>query len=460
LEVLRVGGDPLKRITKARFFVVLAILLFLWIFSYTLLDRLSYSLAFIGAVIFTFGVLAGVALGCMHLIKRYFPRTIDYTYRQGLLNLFRPNNQTLVLILSIGLGTFLISTLYFTKDILVAKTNVSQTEQEANLIMLDVQKKQKEQLIKTLESNKVPVIDNVPIVTMRLHKIKDKLVNDLRTDTTRQVRGWILNHEFRTTYRDELVESELLQEGEWVEELQPGDPIKISISDNIAEDAKLGIGDTLVFNVQGMLMETTIGSIRQVDWSRVQLNFSIVFPKGVLEEAPQFSVISTYANNEKESANLQRELVSKYPNVSILDLRQVFNIVEDILNKVSWIINFMAFFSILTGIIVLIGSVRNSKYQRIKESVLLRTLGAKNHQILRISALEYIFLGLLGSLLGILLALISSTLLALFVFQEPFIPSVIPFLIFLPGITLLVLLIGLSNIKGVLQSSPLQVLRR
>ncbi|WP_339635103.1 FtsX-like permease family protein, partial [Bizionia echini] len=119
-----------------------------------------------------------------------------------------------------------------------------------------------------------------------------------------------------------------------------------------------------------------------------------------------------------------------------------------------------AFFSILTGVIVLIGSVRTSKYQRIKESVLLRTLGAKNKHILQISALEYVFLGLLGSLVGMLLALISSFCLAVFVFKEPFLPSSTPFLVFLPGITLLVLGIGLSNIQTVLRSSPLEILRR
>ena len=234
----------------------------------------------------------------------------------------------------------------------------------------------------------------------------------------------------------------------------------ISISDNIAEDAKVTVGDDIVFNVQGVLMKTKVGSIRTVDWGRLQLNFSIVFPKGVLEDAPQFNVLTTYVPDESSSANLQRDVVAKFPNVSVIDLRQIYTVVEDILDKVSWIINFMAFFSIITGIIVLIGSVRNSKYQRIKESVLLRTLGAKGKQILKISALEYLILGLLGSLVGILLALVSSLLLAILVFKEPFVPSVIPFLIFLPSISLLVLVIGLSNIRVVLSSSPLEVLRR
>jgi len=295
---------------------------------------------------------------------------------------------------------------------------------------------------------------------MRLHQIKDELVNAIRKDTTSNMNQWILNHEFRVTYRDSLLESEEILEGTWTSAIGQGKPILISISDNIARDAALEIGDQLIFNVQGVLMETTIGSIRKVDWGSMQLNFSVVFPAGVLENAPQFNVLTTYVPNEASSADLQRDLVKKFPNISVLDLRQVYTIIEDILDKISWIINFMAFFSILTGIIVLIGSVRNSKYQRIKESVLLRTLGAKSKQIIQITALEYMYLGIIGSLVGIFLSLISSQLLAIFLFKEPFIPSVVPFLVFLPGITVLVLLIGLINIRSVLKSPPLEVLRR
>jgi len=460
LEVLRVNEQASQEPKKVRFTVFLIILSFLFLFSYWLLQDVAYAIGFVIATLITFAVLAGVALLCIKLIRKYFPKRWGFTARQSLLNLFRPNNQTVVLVVAIGLGTFLISTLYFTKDILLSKTEVGQTAGSANLIILDVQSEQRDALKQTITSQGLPIVDNIPLVTMRMHRIKDQLVNDMKKDTTKQVRGWILNHEFRTTYRDSLIASEELSEGVWTSELKSGDPIVISISDNLAKDAKVGVGDAIVFNVQGVLMETTIGSIRKVDWGKIQLNFSIVFPKGVLEKAPQFNVISTSAPNEVASANLQRDLVQKFPNVSILDLRQVITIIEDILDKVSWIINFMAFFSILTGIIVLIGSVRTSKYQRIKESVLLRTLGAKNSQILRISAFEYVFLGLLGSLVGILLALVSSLFLALFVFKEPFTPSLIPFLVFLPGITILVLGIGLSNIQTVLRSSPLEVLRK
>ncbi|WP_271393256.1 ABC transporter permease [Aequorivita sinensis] len=460
LEVLRVNGDTSKQSRKASIVAIAVIVLFLYSFSYWLLRDWMFALAFIGGIMVTFGILSGIAIGAMKLVRTFFPKSAGFTTRQSLLNLFRPNNQTVVLLVAIGLGTFLMSTLYFTKDILLDKAEIGQTSESANLITLDVQPDQVREVVNTFKANGLQVLNNIPLVTMRMHSIKNELVNNLRTDSTAQIRGWVLNHEFRTTYRYNLIDSEEIVKGEWVPLQKPREIVQISISENLAEDANVTIGDSIVFNVQGVLMPTVVKSIRKVDWANLQPNFTILFPSGVLEDAPQFYVLSTNAPTEASSAKLQRDLVSKFPNVSVIDLRQMFTVVEDILNKVSWIINFMAFFSILTGIIVLIGSVRTSKYQRIKESVLLRTLGAKSKQILTITALEYLFLGILGSLLGILLALISSLLLAVFVFQEPFTPSLIPILIFLPGISLLVLGIGLSNIREVLRSSPLEVLRK
>ena len=460
LEVLRGETDNLQKPKKARILVSIAILLFIFLFSFWILKSALYGIIFTIGILITFAIMAGVATLFIKGIKRFFPSSWGFTKRQSLLNLFRPNNQTMVLVLAIGLGTFLISTLYFTKDILLAKTSLENKKIDANIILMDVQKAQAAALLNTFESNGLEVIDNIPIITMRMEKIKGKTVNEIRKDTLIKMRKWMLNREFRVSYRNHLVATEELLEGEFIGKAEKGKPIYVSIADNMAKDANLKLGDAVTFNIQGVLMETIIGSIRKVDWTSMKVNFMILFPEGVLEKAPQFNVITTYVPTEERSADLQRDVVQNFPNVTILDLRQVFTIVEDILDKISWIINFMAFFSILTGFIVLIGSVRNSKYQRIKESVLLRTLGAKSKQILQITALEYVYLGLLGSLTGILLSLVGSQLLATLLFKEPFIPSLIPFLVFLPVITILVVVIGLSNLKSVLQSPPLEVLRK
>ena len=257
-----------------------------------------------------------------------------------------------------------------------------------------------------------------------------------------------------------MIRSETTTEGDWPAKITKEGYIPISLAQNVADDAEVALGDIIVFNIQGVLMNTVVAHLREVDWARMQINFSILFPSGVLENAPQFHVLTTNLPDAKSSAKLQRQLVRLFPTVSIIDLRQVITVIEDILNKISWVINFMAFFSILTGIIVLIGSVRTSKYQRMKESVLLRTLGAKDRQILKITALEYLYLGLLGAGMGVILALFGSWLLAQFVFETSFTPSIAPFALVLPAITTLVLIIGLLNSRTVIKSSPLVVLRR
>ena len=460
LQVLRIQEGVSSKTRRANGLVMGVILLFLFAFSWWLLKKVSFALAFVAGILIVFAILTGIAVLFMRIIKKNFPDSWGFIARQSLLNLYRPNNQTLVLLLAIGVGSFLISTLYFTKDILLAKTSLEANAKSPNLILMDVQTDQTREAAQSIRDHGLTVIDNFPIVTMRMHSIKGRAVNDIRQDTTRTINRWILNHEFRVTYRDSLVASETLASGEWNPEYKVGGAIPISLSDNVARDAEVVEGDTLVFNVQGVLMETIVANTRAVDWGRMQMNFSVIFPPGVLENAPQFHVLSTNAPDEKASAGLQRELVRKFPTVSIIDIRQLIGLVQDILDKIAWVINFMAFFSILTGIIVLIGSVRTSKYQRIKENVLLRTLGAKARQILKITALEYLYLGVLGSSLGILLSLVASQLLATFVFKTDFMPSWIPFLMVIPGITFLVMLIGLLNSRSVLNSPPLEVLRK
>lgn len=460
LETLRRQTGTNKRSGKAELGVLAAIFLFILFFSYWLLRDWRYSISFVLGIIVTFAILAGIAKLFMKAIRENFPSTWGFPARQSLQNLFRPQNQTLTLVLAIGVGTFLISTLYFSKDILLAQASLDSQSNSPNLILLDVQTGQESDVAKTIEGNGSRVINDIPIVTMRVQSIKERSVNEIREDTLSDINSWVLNHEFRVTYRDSLTNSEVLSAGEWISEVETTDLIPISISDNFAEDAVVDVGDPLSFNVQGVIMNTEVASIRTVDWSQMQPNFSIVFPEGVLESAPQFRVMTTKVENEEASATLQQQLVRSFPNISIIDLRQVLTVVENILNKIAWLINFMAFFSILTGIIVLLGAVRTSKFQRIRESVLLRTIGARSKQILKILALEYFYLGVLGTLSGIILSLISSLLLAWLLFDATFVPSLFPFLVLFPGITLLVMFIGLTNSISVIKSPPLEVLRK
>jgi putative ABC transport system permease protein len=220
------------------------------------------------------------------------------------------------------------------------------------------------------------------------------------------------------------------------------------------------LGDTMVFNVQGTLMTTTVSSFRDVNWGEVQTNFLVVFPTGVLEEAPQFHAMLTHVPNPQVSALFQQDIVREFPNISIIDLALVLRVLDDIFNKIGFVIRFMAGFSILTGLIVLIASVLISKYQRLQESVLLRTLGASRKQIFAITALEYFFLGSFAAFTGILIALAGSFSLAKFSFEAEFKPEILPIVAVFLFVSLMTVFIGLINSRGILSRPPLEVLRQ
>ncbi|SDQ97213.1 ABC transporter permease [Flagellimonas zhangzhouensis] len=460
LQTLRVVQEPESRSKWATTAVGLGIVLFVFSFSLWLLDDVMRALFFVIGLLVVFLILTGIAKLFMTALQKFFPHSWGFIARQSLKNLFRPQNQTLVLVLAIGIGTFLISTLYFTKDMLLEKAAIEDRANSANMILMDIQSQQVESIAQTIQAAEMPVIDKIPIVTMRVDALNGRPVDEIRKDTTSQVGRWILNHEFRVTYRDSLIGSERLLFGNWVSKVDSDKDVPISVSSDFSKMAKVSVGDPVSFNVQGKIMSTVVQSVREVDWSRLQPNFSVVFPAGVLEKAPQFGVMTTRTNDDLGSAKLQQQLVSKFPNVSILDLKRILSLLEDILGKISWVINFMAFFSIFVGVAVLMGAIYSSKHQRVKQGALLRTLGAQGSQILKMIAIEYSVLGFLGAFMGVVLAVLGSSLLAYMLFETTFVPSWIPFAIILPAITFLVFALGVGNSISIVKNSPLSVLKK
>ena len=192
----------------------------------------------------------------------------------------------------------------------------------------------------------------------------------------------------------------------------------------------------------------------------MQPNFFVVFPTGVLELAPKFYVVATRAETPADSARLQQAIVREFPNVSAIDLTMLLETLDGIFSKVAYVVRFMALFTVATGLIVLIGAVATGRYQRIREVVLLRTLGATRRQLRQMQLVEYAILGLLGALVGGGLALGGNALLAHFVFK---IDPVVPWgglVIATLSVVAVTLLAGLLSNRGVSDHPPLEILRQ
>ena len=428
-------------------------------FTWWLIRDWKETLWFMGGIAAAFLLLFGVARLLMVLLRRFFPKGWSYVWRQGIANLFRPENQTVLLVVTIGLGTMLLSTLFLIQNLLLRQVEFSGSGNQPNMVLFDIQTSQKDTVAAMVRAHNMPLLQQVPIVTMRLESIDGRTKMQDEADSAKALRRWVWDHEYRVTFRDTLIDTEEIIEGQWEGVHQPGQPIKISISDNLQRDMHAGVGTKIVFNVQGTRLETVVGSVRKVNFSRVQTNFLVLFPQGVLEPAPQFHVIVSRVNSAEQSAAFQSELVQRYPNISAIDLTQILKSVDEVLNKVSFVIRFMALFSILTGLLVLLSSIYQGKFARIRESVLLRTLGASRKVILRIIALEYLLLGALACLAGVGLSVAGAWALAHFAFKIPFQPDWWPLALTFGVITLITVAIGLLNSREVVRKPPLEVLR-
>ena len=409
-----------------------------------------------------YALLFGLAKLLMTLAKQVLRPSFPFVWKQGIANLYRPHNRTVLTTVSLGLGAFLVLTLYLTQQLLLNELSSSNQRDQADLVLFDIQTDQKEAIAALIQSRHLKVADEAPVVTMRIASLKGVEIESLLGDKKEAIPHWALRHEYRSSYHNRLRSGEKIVAGQWVSKVDRGasvNPIPISIEEGIAKDLRVGLGDEIVFDVQGVPLRTKIASVREVDWRRVQPNFFVVFPQGCLEEAPAFHVMTLRVNSPEQSAALQREVVQRFPNVSAIELTLILQTVEAILNKISMVIRFMAVFTVGTGLLVLTGAILTGRFQRIRESILLRTLGASRAQILNILVIEYLCLGVLSALIGMLLAVTASWALSIWVFHVHFKLFALPLFIALALICAITTLIGLLASRGILNHPPLAVLR-
>ncbi len=448
-ENQQIKRDPLK------WLVYCLMLVFVFGFTYLQMKSVIQTVAFTLAILIALLLLMLLSKLLLFLVKKFLPETLSYLWRQGFANLYRPNNQTLMLTVAIGLSTTFIGTLFFIQNILVQRVTLSSSANQPNMVMFDIQQSQKEELNKLTQAYNLPLMNQVPIITMRIEEINGK---KLGADSSKrnESRG-----EIRATYQDTLTAAEKITEGVWTNKVASTEnaPIYVSLEQTYAKRIKVKLKDKILYNVQGMLIPTVVGSIREVNWGSFQTNFRVVFPTGVLEAAPQFFVLMTKVPSKEISAKYQSDVVTKFPNVSMIDLELILKLLDELLSKISFVIKFMAGFSMATGWIVLLSSVLTSKNQRIKESILLRTLGANKKQILIINAVEYFFLGVFATAAGLILALTGSWLLAKFSFDASFSPPLLPIAVLFGTVVSLVVITGVSSTRGILNQPPLKILR-
>ena len=462
LHVLRSGfEDDFVRPDPLRYAVYAAIGAAMWAVGALQMSSWRLGLAFSLGMIASFAVLAGVAEIIIWVARRVRTGGLPYTWRQGIANVHRPNNRTALLMLSLGLGTFMLLTLALTRASLLAKLRGLDLGDRPNLMFFDVQADQIERLRAIARREGVPLAKTTPIVTMRLSTLKGRTVEEIGADKASTVPAWALRREYRSTYRTTLDDTEQVTAGKFEGTAPAGEArVPVSVEAGLAKDLQLNLRDELDFNVQGVAVKAVIGSVRQVDWQRMQANFFFVFPAGPLEGAPVTYAAAARTPSADDAARLQKAVAKEMPNVSAIDLGFVVRLLDGIFTKIAWAISFLASFTVATGVVVLVGAVLMGRHQRVREAVLLRTLGAQRWQLRQIMLAEYTVLGLLAAATGGGLAVLANGLLAKFLFKVSAVPPVPWLAAAVAAVTALTIVTGLLANRGVSEHPPLEILRQ
>jgi putative ABC transport system permease protein len=235
---------------------------------------------------------------------------------------------------------------------------------------------------------------------------------------------------------------------------------RISVEQDLAAELAVGVGDEIVWDVQGIPVVSRVASLREVEWARFEPNFFVVFAPGALETAPQSFVTLTRIADPAARGRFQRRLAERFGNISTLDLSLLQEALERLVDRVVLAIRFMALFTLGVGVLVLVGALATSRYQRVREGALLRTLGASRAQVYRVVMAEYLSLGLLASAVAVVLAAAAAGAVTRFVFEGTFSLPMLPIAVLTLSVVALTVIVGLANSRDVVRRTPLEVLRQ
>ena len=394
------------------------------------------------------------------LIRAVAPlsRSSYFPLRHAVLNVSRPGNQTRVILLAVGVGFCFVLAIRGIQTTLLEQFAVELREDAPDLFFLDIQPDQRSLLEERARRLGAASVKLVPVLRGRVIRVEGQR---LRLGTYEEVReqDW-LGREYTLTFRNHLEDNERILEGALWPESHSSDP-EVSIEESLKERFGMEVGDVVTFDVMGRQISARVTSIREVEWADARNGgFMFVFRPGGLEGVP-----NTYAgfvkgpNDPMERARYQSDLVEDFYNISIVDLRDILDDLAQVVDSVSLAISVVGSVALLSGGLILLGSVAMTKYQRSYETAIFRTLGASRRRIAAMMVLEYGTLGAIAGTIGALGAQVLTFLLSERVLEIPFRPDVLTNMGAILAAAFAVSLVGVVVTLDVLRHKPLSILR-
>ena len=418
---------------------------------------LSVCLGFLGLSVILHG--AGWLLT---RLTRPLARSTWFPMRQAVLHLARPGNQTRVILLTVGLGTFFIMGIRGLQVNLLDQFALQIGENAPDLFLVDIQQDQvaglKAFLAERLPPEAQPVL--IPVLRARVtgRGVNLEEVEDL------QGRG-ALSREYTITYRGQLESNETMIEGRFPhpKPAQEGSALpEVSIEEGIVERFVIEVGDVMRFDVLGRSIHARVSGVRRVEWREGRSGgFMFVFGAGTFEDAPHWFIAPVRAAlpDAVQRARLTHDLVVRFPNVSVIDLREILEAIRKVFGVVTIAIDVVGSLVILTGALILIGAVAVTKFQRVYEAAIFKTLGASSRSIAAMLMVEYGLVGTIAGAIGSFGAIALVWGVSRYALDIPWRPSLHENVIGTAATSLLIMIIGVAASADVLRRKSLAALR-
>jgi putative ABC transport system permease protein len=371
-----------------------------------------------------------------------------------------------VILMAVGLGCFFIMAVRAVQGNLLAELNAQIGGDSPDLILIDIQRDQRAGVEETIAPwvRRGPRI--MPLLRARVVGVEGRRVQLATADDVRKQGR--MTREFGLTHRSALQDNERVTAGEFWDgplaaaALPDGVDTEVSIEQDIHDEAQVDVGDVMRFDVAGLPLRARVTSIRRVAWDDTQNGgFVFVLRPGPAVERVGYSYVGFVEAQDSAEArgSLQRALVQRHPNVSVIDVRSIIASIREVVDNVTLGVTIVGAVMLGGGILILVGAVAMTRFQRLYEAAIYRTLGASTRMLTAMTAIEYGVLGTLAGLLGAVGALGLSWVLAAHLFDIEWRPA--PGVL-LPGIALtaaLVCVVGLASSVDVLRQKPLRTLR-
>ncbi|MFZ4857308.1 MAG: ABC transporter permease [Desulfuromonadaceae bacterium] len=388
------------------------------------------------------------AEGIIYLLKRTQPRNL--IIRQAVKGLFRPGNATRVTIGTLTASLAVIFCITLVENNLDSAFIKSYPAKAPNLFFIDIQPGQKAALAQTLGSattfypavkGSVIAVNGVPVNQEEEHK----------------KRGDNMGREFNLTYREQLLDDERIISGNALYRKEWTGP-QVSVLDTVLKMREMHIGDTITFRIQGIPMDVRISSVRTSTREKLQPFFYFVFPDEVLKAAPQTLFAAMRMDKDKIAA-LQNRVVADFPNVTVINVTETAAAFSGIMGKLSAIIRFFTFFSVVAGVLIIVSSIFATRYARIREAVYFTILGARRGFVLAVFTVENLCLGLGSAMSALILAQTASWGICRFSLDVTYQPGAAISFTMILVTTLLVIAVGFGASYSILRVKPVVFLR-